>query len=116
MCTALGVVQAHNTRGNLIGNGQFAPPKPLQNREGRSTSLDDYLLKSTLGEECQDRLGHLVAKSQGAPNLQSIFAASAHVADVYNQRACRAADADSIPPENRMPVPSAEILRAWGGE
>ena len=70
----------------------------------------------SLGFACFDFVRAEAAKSQGAPNLQSIFAASAHVADVYNQRACRAADADSIPPENRMPVPSAEILRAWVGE
>ncbi len=70
----------------------------------------------SLGFACFDFARAEAAKSQGAPNLQSLFAASAHVADVYNQRACRAADADSIPPENRMPVPSAEILRIWAGE
>lgn len=70
----------------------------------------------SLGFTCFDFARAEAAKAHGAPNMRSLFAASAHVADVYNQRSCRAAEADTIPPDNCMPVPSAEILQAWTSE
>ena len=69
-----------------------------------------------LGFACFDFARAEAGKAHGAPDMRSLFAASRHVADVYNQRSCRAADADSIPPDNCMPVPSSEILRVWTSE
>jgi predicted esterase len=82
--------------------------------DARATALGYACFEYALAEYGRVRKGR--GNGSGKPDWESVFAGSDFVADIVNQQIFSAADADCIPPEFRISLPSEDIRAAWKTE